>query len=54
MRRQLPYAAAAIAALVAALGVRATGLGDVGRVIVVGLTALAALYGVEYLLKRRR
>ncbi|MDP1670429.1 hypothetical protein [Phaeovulum sp.] len=54
MRRQLPYIAAAVAGFAMALALRASTLGDVGKVVAVGATAIAALYGVEYLLRRRR
>ncbi|MBW6505778.1 MAG: hypothetical protein K0B00_03405 [Rhodobacteraceae bacterium] len=54
MRRQLPYAAALAAALVAGLALRATALGDVAKVALVGLAAIITLYVTEYLLSRRR
>ena len=54
MRRQFPFIAAVLAGLAAAYAVRGAEFGDVGKVFVVGLVAIVALYGVEYLLKRRR
>ncbi len=54
MRRQFPYIAAAAMAFVVAFFLRNSGLGDISKVVIVGLTALVTLYGVEYLLKRRR
>lgn len=54
MRRQLPYIAATAAGIAAALALRGVALGDVGKVVLVGLAAIAALYAVEYLLRRRR
>ncbi|WP_372840645.1 hypothetical protein [Phaeovulum sp.] len=54
MRRQIPYIAAAAMAFAVAFLLRNAGLGDVSKVVIVGLTVLVTLYSVEYLLKRRR
>jgi len=54
MRRQLPYLAAAAAGLGAAWALRGAAMGDVGKALLVGLSAIAALYAAEYLLSRRR
>lgn len=54
MRRQLPYLAAAAAGLGVAWALRGAVIGDVGKVALVGLAAITALYVVEYVLGRRR